>query len=435
MPFHVAVSPDGAHAYAADNQTGPPGLLAQISVINTATDTGSGTISAPNGPGTIVTYGHPAPPPPPPSISVSTSLPAAIQNVLYWRNLMPSGGISPYTVSLASGSLPSGLTLMANGIITGTPTSTATTSTFAVLVTDSNYPPDTTTATMTLTVQPASTTPPPCGGLASAGWLPPPPPPLNCASGSNTVPSRTATATSTGTAGHVTVTAHGTGGLTVGQYALPPSGGVSFRATNFFDLALSSSNTFTSITVVDCALGGATSLMWFNPAANAGAGAYLPVNPETYNAGTHCVTATFSSISSPPISALNGTIFGGALPAETVSLTKGGPSPYSVSGSVVSGAVTITPGPLLTKVSGTVMVSGSGGQPVTFTISATCVFGVCAGTFSVSDPGAGVNFTTPLTVTAGTVNANRAGGQGLVLPGPGLKNAYPLSWNVTVSSS
>ncbi len=402
---------------------------------NASTNAVMGTVVAPNGPDTIVPYGHPAPPPTPQPITVSTSLPQAIQNVWYFKALSISGGVSPYTVSLAGGSLPSGLTLQPNGVISGTASSTAVTSTFTIQVNDSNYPPDAATFPFTLTVQAASTAPPPCGGAASSGWLPPPPPPLNCASGTNTTPGGTATATSSGTEGRVSVTAHGTGSLTVGEYVTPPSGGVSFRAGDYFDLALSSSNTFTSVTVVDCALGGGTSLMWLNPAANAGVGAWVAVSPETYNASTHCVTATFSSTSSPPLSALNGTIFGAVLPAETVSVSRGGSSPYSISGSVVSGAVTITPGPIVTQVGGTVTLSGASGQPVMVTIKTSCIFGVCAGTFSVSDPASGVNFTTPITVTLGSASSGKARGDGIVFPGPGLSNSYPLSWSVTVSTS
>jgi hypothetical protein len=81
------------------------------------------------------------------------------------------------------------------------------------------------------------------------------------------------------------------------------------------------------------------------------------------------------------------------------------------------------------------VLAGSSGQPITVTVNTDCFLGVCDGTFSVTDPGAGVSFTTPLTITIGDVNANRAGGQGLVLPGPGLKNSYPLTWNVAVTTS
>ena len=168
------------------------------------------------------------------------------------------------------GSLPAGLSLSPNGAITGTPSAAAATSTFTVSVADSESPADTGTATLTLNVVAASTAPPSSAATAGVGSG------LTgataCASGSNTTPGGTATATSTTVTGSVSVTAHGTGGITVGQYQTAPAGGVPFRAaSNSFDVALSSLNTFTSVTVVDCALAGATSLQWWNPAASGGA--------------------------------------------------------------------------------------------------------------------------------------------------------------------
>ena len=245
----------------------------------------------------------------------------------------------------------------------------------------------------------------------------------------------TATATSTSSAGTITVTAHGTGGFTIGQTGTAPPD-VPFRAaSDAFDLDLSSSNTFTSITVVDCALVGATSLQWWNAAANGGQGAWLTVSPGVYNHTTRCLTITFSASSSPTIAQLDGTSFGGVLPTETVTVTKSGSSPYTITGSVLSGAVRITQGPLITQVAGTVLLSGASGELVTVTINTSCIVGVCAGTFSVSDPQAGTSFTTPITATVGQVSPNAASGQGVVFPGPGLKNSYPLSWSVTLATS
>lgn len=55
----------------------------------------------------------------------------------YSETISTSGGTSPYTYSLQSGSLPGGCTLSSAGVISGTPT-TAATYTFTVLVTDAN---------------------------------------------------------------------------------------------------------------------------------------------------------------------------------------------------------------------------------------------------------------------------------------------------------
>jgi large repetitive protein len=65
----------------------------------------------------------------------TTSLPNGQVGTAYSQTLAATGGASPFTWSLSSGTLPAGLTLNANGTVTGTPT-TAGTSSFAVRVTD-----------------------------------------------------------------------------------------------------------------------------------------------------------------------------------------------------------------------------------------------------------------------------------------------------------
>lgn len=57
----------------------------------------------------------------------------------------------PYTFSLVSGSLPPGLTLGSDGIISGTPT-TEGTYTFSIKITDSSNPANEVTKEFTLTV-------------------------------------------------------------------------------------------------------------------------------------------------------------------------------------------------------------------------------------------------------------------------------------------
>lgn len=68
-------------------------------------------------------------------IITTTSLPNAKQNTAYSQTLLRTGGTSPFTWTLVSGSLPSGLSLSTAGVISGTPT-TLQTSTFTVRVTD-----------------------------------------------------------------------------------------------------------------------------------------------------------------------------------------------------------------------------------------------------------------------------------------------------------
>ena len=94
----------------------------------------------------------------PASLVISTSsLPNGQTGVAYNATLAATGGVSPYTWSLTSGSLPAGLALNAStGTITGTPSASVTGTPLTFKVTDSSTPSLTQTATFTLTISPAS---------------------------------------------------------------------------------------------------------------------------------------------------------------------------------------------------------------------------------------------------------------------------------------
>jgi len=76
---------------------------------------------------------------PPPSIT-TTTLTNATPNMNYSATLQATGGVGTLTWSIASGTLPTGLSLSSSGAITGTPT-VPVTSTFTVQVTDSSTAP------------------------------------------------------------------------------------------------------------------------------------------------------------------------------------------------------------------------------------------------------------------------------------------------------
>ncbi len=76
--------------------------------------------------------------PPPLSITLAT-IPTGTIARPYQANAVASGGTSPYSWSVASGSLPAGLSLSPSGLITGTPT-VAGKSSFVLQVTDSSSP-------------------------------------------------------------------------------------------------------------------------------------------------------------------------------------------------------------------------------------------------------------------------------------------------------
>ncbi|MGH3290525.1 MAG: Ig domain-containing protein [Trebonia sp.] len=83
-----------------------------------------------------------------------SDLPPAITGVPYSVKLGAAGGITPYTWHLGGGRLPAGLTLHpATGIISGTPTGVGA-SDFALVVRDSESPPQAVLSDMSITVEP-----------------------------------------------------------------------------------------------------------------------------------------------------------------------------------------------------------------------------------------------------------------------------------------
>lgn len=90
----------------------------------------------------------------PPLAITTTSLPYASYAVPYNVTVDATGGAAPYTFSVASGSLPPGLTLNADGTITGTPSGYVPYSYgVTVMVTDSGTPAQTDTQSLSIYVQ------------------------------------------------------------------------------------------------------------------------------------------------------------------------------------------------------------------------------------------------------------------------------------------
>lgn len=91
-------------------------------------------------------------PPLPEFVTISTTtLPNATVNTAYSQTLRPYGGKAPYIWSITSGTLPAGLTLSSDGVISGTPT-TAGTSNFNIQVSDSSTPVTSDTQDFTIQV-------------------------------------------------------------------------------------------------------------------------------------------------------------------------------------------------------------------------------------------------------------------------------------------
>jgi hypothetical protein len=158
----IAFSSDG-YPVAAISLTGslPAGLAFHAFANGTATIGGTATtvgtyhvtLTASNGvsPDSVVNLTIDVVPP----LAISTtSLPSAAYHTAYSANLAAIGGQPPYAWSLVAGSgtLPPGLTLNANGMITGSPAVSSGTYTFKVQVTDAADPAQSDTRQLSITI-------------------------------------------------------------------------------------------------------------------------------------------------------------------------------------------------------------------------------------------------------------------------------------------
>ncbi|MDZ4288873.1 MAG: putative Ig domain-containing protein [Prosthecobacter sp.] len=94
----------------------------------------------------------------PPSITTASPLPVAVIGDSYSQQLAGTGGTAPYQFVVSAGSLPEGLSLSADGLLSGTPTATST-SQFTVLISDVNDLITTKDFNLSVTTAPGITTP------------------------------------------------------------------------------------------------------------------------------------------------------------------------------------------------------------------------------------------------------------------------------------
>ena len=90
--------------------------------------------------------------------------------------------------------------------------------------------------------------------------------------------------------------------------APPPSTPPTTPATVYFDVRVSTGNSFSSLTINDCDLSGGNLLEWWNPFANYGSGGWELVTNTTYVPGT-TVCHTLTSSISPSVAQLTWTVF------------------------------------------------------------------------------------------------------------------------------
>ena len=336
------------------------------------------------------------------------TLPGGSVGSLYSQTLSASGGVAPYTWSLAQelfNAPPPGLALSSSGLLSGTPTEAGTFS-FSVTVQDSQSPSATGTGLYTMTIGP---------GAQSISFIPP----------------------ATGTAGgSATLTATGGASGNPVVYSVDPSSGAGVCAVSGTDGA----------TVSYAAAG--TCVIDANQAGNVNYAAAPQVT------GTIAVSQMPSfTTDSPPLTATTGQSYSYAFaasgsPTPTYALGAGAPSWLSIGTS--SGQVTGTPPTGTTSFSYSVTASNTAGTatagPFTVTVSqiptitspSTASFALGAsGSFTITTTGSPTAaFTESGTLPSGMTFADNGNGTATLsgTPATGTTGSYSITITATNSA-
>ena len=151
LPAGISLSPAG-NLSGTPTATGTSSFTVKVTDANgqSATQATSITVAA----GVSTTFAAP---------------PTAVVNTAYSYTLTATGGTTPYTWSVNTGTLPAGLTLSSAGVLSGTPTATGS-STFSVNVIDANNGIATTSITLVVTASVTFTFPAPPSGVVGTPY-------------------------------------------------------------------------------------------------------------------------------------------------------------------------------------------------------------------------------------------------------------------------
>ncbi len=154
-----STSPCGTLTSPGPQNGTPPNTVQTASYTPPPTQTAtSATITATAGGGShpSISFSFTINPPQTGTLTISTTtLPNGTENTSYSQTLSATGGVKPYAWSLDGGTLPTGLSLSAAGVISGTPTASGNFS-FTVQVADAESPPQTATQPLGITINSAT---------------------------------------------------------------------------------------------------------------------------------------------------------------------------------------------------------------------------------------------------------------------------------------